>query len=130
MISVAQLVEAIHAAEDSLMLIDELIKRGVKDEPLVPPTKHGRGVGAVEVPRGLLIHDYTYDEQYRISGANLIIPTTMNMANIEFDMRAIVPKLLAVDTAEPRVALTLEMLTRAYDPCISCSVHMLDVKFV
>ena len=130
MISVAQLVEAIHAAEDSLMLIDELTKRGLKDEPLVPPTKHGRGVGAVEVPRGLLIHDYTYDEQYRITAANLIIPTTMNMANIEFDMRAIVPKLLAADTPEPKIALTLEMLTRAYDPCISCSVHMLDVKFI
>jgi len=28
MISVAQLVEAIHAAEDSLMLIDELTRRG------------------------------------------------------------------------------------------------------
>ena len=84
----------------------------------------------MEVPRGLLIHDYTYDEQYRITAANLIIPTTMNMANIEFDMRAIVPKLLAADTPEPKIALTLEMLTRAYDPCISCSVHMLDVKFI
>ena len=24
----------------------------------------------------------------------------------------------------------LEMLVRAYDPCISCSVHMLDVDFI
>ena len=24
----------------------------------------------------------------------------------------------------------MEMLVRAYDPCISCSTHMLDVKFV
>lgn len=130
MISVAQLVEAIHAAEDSLALIDQLLKRGLRDEPLVKPSRYGRGVGAVEVPRGLLIHDYTYDEQYRVTAANLIIPTTMNMANIEFDMRAIVPQLLAAGAPEPQIALTLEMLTRAYDPCISCSVHMLDVRFV
>ena len=26
--------------------------------------------------------------------------------------------------------LALEMLVRAYDPCISCSTHYLDVEFV
>ncbi|MDO9066475.1 MAG: nickel-dependent hydrogenase large subunit, partial [Chloroflexota bacterium] len=130
MISVAQLVEAIHAAEDSLTIIDELLRRGLKDEPLAPPTRHGRGVGAVEVPRGLLIHDYTYDEQNRITANNLIIPTTMNMANIEFDMRDLVPKLLQADKSQSEITLALEMLTRAYDPCISCSVHMLHVTFV
>ncbi len=130
MISVAQLVEAIHAAEDSLMLMDEIAGRGLSEEPLAPPTRFGRGVGAVEVPRGLLIHDYTYDEQNRIVDANLIIPTTMNMANIEYDMRALVPALLAADAPEAKIALSLEMLTRAYDPCISCSVHMLNVKFI
>jgi sulfhydrogenase subunit alpha len=123
-------VEAIHAAEDCLMLIDELLRRGLKDEPVAPPTRFGRGVGAVEVPRGLLIHDYTYDEQYRITASNLIIPTTMNMANIEFDMRALVPAMLKADKSQPEITLALEMLTRAYDPCISCSVHMLDVTFV
>ncbi|MDP2900427.1 MAG: Ni/Fe hydrogenase subunit alpha [Candidatus Bathyarchaeota archaeon] len=130
MISVAQLVEAIHAAEDSLTIIDELLRRGLKDEPLAPPTRHGRGVGAVEVPRGLLIHDYTYDEQNRITANNLIIPTTMNMANIEFDMRDLVPRLLQADKSQSEITLALEMLTRAYDPCISCSVHMLHVTFV
>ncbi len=129
MISVAQLVEAIHAAEDSLIIIDELLRRGLREEPLAPPTRHGRGVGAVEVPRGLLIHDYTYDEQHRITASNLIIPTTMNMANIEFDMRDLVPKLLQADKSQDEITLALEMLTRAYDPCISCSVHMLTVRF-
>jgi sulfhydrogenase subunit alpha len=28
-----------------------------------------------------------------------------------------------------QMTLTLEMLVRAYDPCISCSVHFLDVEF-
>jgi sulfhydrogenase subunit alpha len=130
LISVAQLVEAIHAAEDCLMLIDELLRRGLKPEPVATPTRFGRGVGAVEVPRGLLIHDYTYDEKYCITASNLIIPTTMNMANIEFDMRALVPAMLKADKSQPEVTLALEMLTRAYDPCISCSVHMLDVTYI
>ena len=28
------------------------------------------------------------------------------------------------------IRLKLEMLVRAYDPCVSCSTHMLDVQFV
>ena len=28
------------------------------------------------------------------------------------------------------ITLQSEMLVRAYDPCISCSVHMLDVEFI
>jgi coenzyme F420-reducing hydrogenase alpha subunit len=27
------------------------------------------------------------------------------------------------------IAHRLEMLVRAYDPCISCSTHLLEVKF-
>jgi len=28
-----------------------------------------------------------------------------------------------------KITLALEMLVRAYDPCISCSVHYLNVSF-
>jgi sulfhydrogenase subunit alpha len=28
------------------------------------------------------------------------------------------------------ITLMMEMLVRAYDPCISCSTHLLHVKFV
>jgi coenzyme F420-reducing hydrogenase alpha subunit len=43
-------------------------------------------------------------------------------------MRKIVPELLGRRTQE-EIALDLEMLARAYDPCISCATHVLDVKF-
>jgi coenzyme F420-reducing hydrogenase alpha subunit len=35
-----------------------------------------------------------------------------------------------LDQGEDKVRMALEMLVRAYDPCISCSVHFLDVRFV
>jgi len=31
---------------------------------------------------------------------------------------------------EDAVRLKLEMLVRAYDPCVSCSTHMVSVQFV
>ena len=90
--------------------------------------KEGVGVGAVEVPRGILYHCYDFDKEGRIVKSDCVIPTSQNLANIEGDMRALVPEILHKSDAE--IQLRLEMLVRAYDPCISCSTHYLDVKFV
>ena len=34
------------------------------------------------------------------------------------------------EMTDERLSLLCEMLVRAYDPCISCSVHLLDVEFI
>lgn len=125
----AQLVECVHCTEDSIELIDELLTRGLAEEPKVQPTRFGRGVGATEVPRGILFHEYELDEKGKIAGANLIIPTGQNLANIEADMRAMVPRLLASGMTKEAITLRLEMLVRAYDPCISCATHFLDIEW-
>ena len=81
----------------------------------------GRGVGAVEAPRGLLVHDYTYDGRGRCTKANCVIPTGQNLANLDADMQAYLGQI--ADRSEDEIRLGLEMLVRAYDPCISCSAH-------
>jgi coenzyme F420-reducing hydrogenase alpha subunit len=78
------------------------------------------------VPRGVLFHHYVIEDGL-ISGANCIIPTNQNVANVEADMRALVPTL--IDFPQSEIAHRLEMLVRAYDPCISCSTHLLEVRF-
>jgi coenzyme F420-reducing hydrogenase alpha subunit len=125
----AQLVEVVHCIESSIELIDELLTRGLRPEPLIPPTRYASGVGVAEVPRGLLIHDYAVGADGRIEGANLIIPTGQNLANIEEDLRAYVPLLLDSGLSKEELTLRLEMLVRAYDPCISCSAHLLHVQW-
>jgi sulfhydrogenase subunit alpha len=121
MITLAQLVEIVHCTEHAISLIDDILRDGLKpEEPVVAP-RAGRGVSAVEAPRGILFHDYTYDERGRITSANCIIPTNQNHNNIQKDMESLAPRLLK--RPEDEVRLTLEMLVRAYDPCISCSTH-------
>jgi coenzyme F420-reducing hydrogenase alpha subunit len=127
MITVAQVVELVHAVEEAIDIISELEKRGIKDEPVAVKVKAGRGVGAVEAPRGILFHDYTYDKNGIVTKANCIIPTNQNHNNIQKDMEALVPGILK--QPEDKIRLTLEMLVRAYDPCISCSTHLLEVSF-
>jgi len=126
--NITQLIETVHCYYEAKRGIAELLDTGWKHEtPEVKP-RAGRGVGMCEAPRGLLIHDYTYDERGIITEANCIVPTCENHGNIEDDFRALVPQIL--DKPQDEIAHTLEMLVRAYDPCISCSVHMLNVKFV
>ncbi len=81
----------------------------------------GTGAGAVEVPRGILFHGYTYDENGVCTYADCVIPTTQNVKNINEDMKVLVPQILG--RPEEEVSLLLQMLVRAYDPCISCSAH-------
>ncbi len=130
--NVAQIVESVHCFEDSIEIIDELLDRGLESQPEYKKPEAdlsaGRGVGVVEAPRGLLIHDYTYDDEGVCTKANCIIPTNQNHGNIQQDFEKMVPEIL--DKPEDEMKLDLEMLVRAYDPCISCSAHYLDVEFV
>jgi sulfhydrogenase subunit alpha len=122
----AQVVEIVHCVEDAINIIDQLLLGGVSVESPVPPVSQaGEGVGACEVPRGILFHHYWIGEDGNMTGANCIIPTNQNIANLEDDMRTLVPQIMHKPTDAMR--LDLEMLVRAYDPCISCSVHVTKV---
>ena len=50
-------------------------------------------------------------------------PTAQNVANLEADMRVLAEQLVAEGAEEDIVRLEIEKLVRAYDPCLSCSVH-------
>ncbi|MBN1957802.1 MAG: Ni/Fe hydrogenase subunit alpha [Desulfuromonadales bacterium] len=135
--SAAQLVECVHCSEDAIMLVEELLAAGIDQREAIVvgvneggriPVQAGSGVGAVEVPRGLLFHHYEIDAKGVIQRANCVIPTGQNLQNIEDDMAKLVPEILA--RSDEDITLALEMLVRAYDPCISCSTHFLRVDFV
>ncbi|MEN2994228.1 MAG: Ni/Fe hydrogenase subunit alpha [Thermodesulfovibrio sp.] len=134
--TLAQIVESVHCIEDSIRIIEILSKRGINyDEVVIPdinehgllPQRAGEGVGAVEVPRGLLIHHYECDERGIFINANCVIPTNQNTQNIELDMLKLIPEI--INQSPEKIKLALEMLVRAYDPCISCSVHMIELRF-
>jgi len=126
--NIAQVVEVVHCAYNSLRMLDEVLGNGLKEEDTSFEVKAGRGAGSCEVPRGILFHEYEFDAQGRCIDGNAVIPTSQNINNVEQDMKAFVPRMLPSMSKE-ELTLHMEMLLRAYDPCISCSVHMLDVEF-
>ena len=119
--NVAQLVECMHGLEDSIRLIDRLLEKGLQDERPVVTIRAGRGSASVEVPRGILFHEYEYNKDGECVWANIVIPTNQNHGNIQKDFEALVPRIK--DEPREKIEIMLEMLVRAYDPCISCSTH-------
>ena len=121
--NIAQLVECAHCAEESIRLINELVEAGATETMAEVEPKAGAGTGAVEVPRGILYHHYEYDAKGRITRADCVIPTTQNNANIHEDMGELVADLAKKGVTDEEMKKVCSMLVRAYDPCLSCSVH-------
>jgi coenzyme F420-reducing hydrogenase alpha subunit len=126
--NVAQVVECVHVVETSIQMIDELLTAGLKPEKVKVSPKAGKASACVEAPRGILFHEYEFDSKGNCVAADICIPTNQNHASIQNDFEKLVPEIL--DEGEDAIRLKMEMLVRSYDPCISCSTHMLDVQFV
>ncbi|NOR24837.1 MAG: Ni/Fe hydrogenase subunit alpha [Desulforhopalus sp.] len=121
--NVAQLVECIHVVMDAIALIEDLLSNGWQEPRQVVEPQSGVGVGAVEVPRGILYHSYNFDDAGHIQQADCVIPTSQNNANIHYDIVALATQCAADGKSDQEIEKLAEMLVRAYDPCISCSVH-------
>jgi len=89
-----------------------------------------RGVGAAitEAPRGILYHRYEINERGYVINANIVPPTSQNLASIEEDLLALSDKLATLSLDETQ--WLAEQTIRNYDPCISCATHFLKIKYV
>lgn len=123
MTNAAQVVECVHVVFDSLLLIDKMLGTPWQEARLPVTVRTGEGVGAVEVPRGILYHFYEFDAQGKVQKADCVIPTSQNHANIQYDIEALAKQYARQGKRDQDISLLAEMLVRAYDPCISCSVH-------
>jgi len=123
----AQAVELVYDIGRALATVEQLIEEGLRPEaPVAVTPRAGTGTAITEAPRGMLVHSYVYDGQGRIVSADVITPTAFNAASLEEHLRRTAEQSIEEDT--PTLTRKLEMIVRAYDPCISCSVHVLDMR--
>lgn len=121
--NIAQLVECHHIIEDASQLVEKLLESDMKEIRSEWKPKAGAATGAVEAPRGILYHHMETDEKGKVVKADCIIPTTQNNANIHYDLHALAEQALKDGKSEKETEKLCVTLVRAYDPCISCSVH-------
>ncbi|AAL81018.1 sulfhydrogenase 1 subunit alpha [Pyrococcus furiosus DSM 3638] len=119
--NLAQALEIVYFIERAIDLLDEaLAKWPIKPRDEVE-IKDGFGVSTTEAPRGILVYALKV-ENGRVSYADIITPTAFNLAMMEEHVRMMAEKHYNDDPE--RLKILAEMVVRAYDPCISCSVHV------
>lgn len=122
--NLAQAIEIIHFNEEIINLLDDAIKNYKQEKTaltVVLPKQNIHGFGAIEAPRGTLYHHYEIRPDGKIINANILTPTAQNLTSIEKDAELLL-KTNEQKSQEEKTKM-LETLIRAYDPCITCSVH-------
>ena len=119
----AQALELVRDIDRAKAIVDHLLEDGIQDErPVEVQVRAATGTAITEAPRGLLVHSYTYDADGRITSADVITPTALNAASMEMHFRGVAEQCAERDDGV--LEKRLKMVARAYDPCISCSVHL------
>jgi F420-non-reducing hydrogenase large subunit len=122
----ARLVEALQAAESverraaDPALVDEDVRR-------LPAPLRGacEGVGAVEAPRGTLLHHYAADADGMATRVNLVVASQHNGAPVQVSISKAARALVRGGKVDAATLNALEMAFRAYDPCNACASHAL-----
>lgn len=118
----AQAVEILHFYQKAREIIGILLQEEL-DPRIISPSNHPplKGIGAVEAPRGGLYHEIHLDDKGKIIFVNIITPTVQNLTSMEKSSQAVLDQSPKISSAEAQKLI--EMLIRAYDPCITCAVH-------
>ncbi len=128
--NLARAIELLSCVEQARTLIEDTTLQEENYRIPVEP-KAGEGVGVVEAPRGTLFHHYRTNDEGILTKVNCLIATGQNVRTIEHAVQAkaheLLPQLLQPRPKCLNAVNSLEVLIRAYDPCISCSVHMIEL---
>ncbi|UUX93613.1 Ni/Fe hydrogenase subunit alpha [Methanoplanus endosymbiosus] len=121
--NLARYIELLSCCEKAVDLLSDSSVCGMDTRTMTESIVNRRGVGIVEAPRGTLIHDYSVDEKGFITKCNLIVATCQNNYAMDRGVEDVAKKVIENGVLTESAANKIEMVIRAYDPCISCATH-------
>ncbi|MBU1146292.1 nickel-dependent hydrogenase large subunit, partial [Patescibacteria group bacterium] len=105
--------------------VQKLLKEYLRDKSrnlMVRHTlKNGEGLAATEAPRGTLYHYYKIDKYGVIRACNIITPTAQFLDNLENDLDKYLNEADIKNERDRK--WKINMMVRAYDPCMTCATH-------
>ena len=110
--------------------VDQLVPGQPSFAPYNIP-KEGEGVGLHEGPRGSLGH-WIVIKDYKIYNYQAVVPTTWNGGprDERGNLGPIEQALVGTPVKDPDNPFELVRIVRAFDPCLACAIHMLEIKGV
>jgi coenzyme F420-reducing hydrogenase alpha subunit len=124
--NLAQAIEILHSLDDAIDILQTTTFK--PEKPIKLEMKQATGIGVVEAPRGTLYHKLEVDAKGIVQKGEVIVPTGQNQISIELDIKDYIQNNL--DKTKEELALDCEKIIRAYDPCMSCASHFLEVNWI
>ncbi|MDN7023486.1 Ni/Fe hydrogenase subunit alpha [Methanoculleus sp. FWC-SCC1] len=121
--NIARYIEFMACCEKAVSFLSDGGITGEDVRTPVQAVKNRRGVGIIEAPRGTLVHDYSVDENGMIEHCNLIVATCQNNYAMDRGVEDMARRVVENGAVTESAANRIEMVIRAYDPCISCATH-------
>ena len=118
----ARLIEALYALERIQQLLNDpdVLSQDLRTTGGIA---NREGVGVLEAPRGTLIHHYWVDENGVVEKVNLIVATGHNNYAMSRGVEEVARSTFRGGVVTEGMLNRVEMVVRAYDPCLSCSTH-------
>lgn len=117
-----RLIDLLYACERTIQLLEDESLTGLDTRVAVKP-RAGGGIGVVEAPRGTLAHEYVLNASGQLENLKLIIPTQINNAAINLNVKDAATEFIHEGEVKPGLLNRIEMVIRAYDPCIKCATR-------
>ncbi|WP_094752616.1 nickel-dependent hydrogenase large subunit [Psychromonas sp. CD1] len=130
--TVARMLETVINLRESEKTFNALVSNIEVDEstyiePFIDPTKIYEGYKMIEAPRGMLSH-WIRIKDGKVENYQAVVPTTWNAGPTDENGR-IGPyeaSLIGIKLEDPSKPLEVLRIIHSFDPCMSCSVHVMD----
>lgn len=117
---VLRMLEMIHAWEKMLALLEK--PPGDELGVMLRPSA-GKALQWVEAPEGALVYKLELTEEGLVKSLAIVSPLQFNLRSLEKSLAETFATSLAGPEGEKRTANLLQMVVRAYAPCVPCGVH-------
>ncbi|GIU42805.1 nickel-dependent hydrogenase large subunit [Shewanella algidipiscicola] len=130
----ARMLQTLIVAEEGLKTFDALIQNIQVDEstyvkPEMDPDREYVGHAMIEAPRGALSH-WIRIKNGLVENYQAVVPTTWNAGPVDNEgkMGPYEAALIGLQLEDPTKPLEVIRIIHSFDPCMACSVHVMDYK--
>ncbi|MGI2169897.1 nickel-dependent hydrogenase large subunit [Shewanella sp. MF05960] len=130
----ARMLQTVLVGQASLTTFDALLTNIQSDEstyvkPEIDSSKVYEGYSMIEAPRGMLSH-WIRIKDGKVENYQAVVPTTWNAGPVDANgkMGPYEASLIGLKLEDPTRPLEVIRIIHSFDPCMACSVHVMDYK--
>ncbi|MGI2108810.1 nickel-dependent hydrogenase large subunit [Shewanella frigidimarina] len=130
----ARMLQTVLVGQASLQTFDALLINIQSDQstyvkPEIDPDRVYEGYSMIEAPRGMLSH-WIRIKDAKVENYQAVVPTTWNAGPVDANgkMGPYEASLIGLKLEDPTKPLEVIRIIHSFDPCMACSVHVMDYK--